>query len=523
MNVKKKLAVVAAGASLLAMAGAANATTYEMNFFGASAQYLFWKNAAAGYLSHLGCTQDLTRTGTSGNFFVTVGTNCSAAPAGSGITSSDEIVIRYSSKASYAGIWALQSHADSTDNPGSGDFPNGVVSPATDPTKSCQDAANGANPASYRWFADANSVVSGVVKKGICRPVTVATSDVEASAFTQSSFGKKIGPMDTGSNITRSFTGANAVSATSPVTLANAQPLAVPFGAFVNPAVAYNKCVAGTNAGQLCYKDSDCPSSTCRATSDGLPMNATCSNANTIDDLTREQMIAIFSGVAKNWADFGRYYASQPIVACFRHAGSGTMATLDYTVMHKSWGAGLAPSQKLPTADYGTSTYNAAIDPATPNLSTANVIWFNDSTGDSLNCIKGASVASAWTGATAHTTSCIGAVGYADADNACPAPPTGIVAVKYNGKFASREAIRNGRYDWFSNQQMYWDPANTAVAALCTDADAFVGNPANLTVANLGGSTCKAAYYASRDEMAFTRASLNSPVLKTGAAIPVLP
>ena len=102
-------------------------------------------------------------------------------------------------------------------------------------------------------------------------------------------------------------------------------------------------------------------------------------------------------------------------------------------------------------------------------------------------------------------------------------PPTNVVAVKYNGKFASREAIRNGRYDWFSNQQMYWNPANTAVAALATDADNFVGNPANLTPANLGGSACKAAYYASRDEMAFKRSTLNSWVVKGVAAVPVLP
>ena len=130
MRVTKKLAAIAAGASLLAMAGAANAATVEMNFFGASAQYLFWKSAAAGYLTHLGCTQDLSKTGTNGNYFATVGTNCTAAPAP--ITSADTIVIRYSSKASYAGIWALQSHADATDNPGASAFPGGLVAPARD-------------------------------------------------------------------------------------------------------------------------------------------------------------------------------------------------------------------------------------------------------------------------------------------------------------------------------------------------------------------------------------------------------
>jgi hypothetical protein len=329
--------------------------------------------------------------------------------------------------------------------------------------------------------------------------------------------------MDTGSSISRSFTGVNAVSATSPVVLGNAQPLVVPFGAFVNRAVAYNKCVGGANAGQLCSTDTDCPSSNCRATSDGNALASDCSNANTIDDLTREQLVALFSGVVKNWADFGRYYASQPVVSCFRHAGSGTHATIDYTVMHSSWGASMSTTQKLPAADYGTGVYVTAVNPASPNLSTANVIWFNDSTGDSMKCLQGASANGAWSGATAHTTSCIGAVGYADADSACPAPPANVAAVKYNGKFASREAIRNGRYDWFSNQQMYWNPANTAVAVLATDADNFVGNPANLTVANLGGSVCKAAYYASRDEMAFKRATLKSWVLKGIAAVPVLP
>ena len=46
MRVNRKLAAVAAGASLLAMAGAASAATVEINAYGASAQYDFWSAAA---------------------------------------------------------------------------------------------------------------------------------------------------------------------------------------------------------------------------------------------------------------------------------------------------------------------------------------------------------------------------------------------------------------------------------------------------------------------------------------------
>lgn len=49
--------------------------------------------------------------------------------------------------------------------------------------------------------------------------------------------------------------------------------------------------------------------------------------ANTVSDLTKEQLISIYTGVAKNWSEFGG--ADQPIVVVGREAGSGTRGAFE--------------------------------------------------------------------------------------------------------------------------------------------------------------------------------------------------
>ncbi len=537
---KIKIASLAAIA-VLAAAGAANANTVvNFNAYGASAQFDFWGAAGQAYLTtKAGCTILAAKTGVNGNYRTIYGQNC-ATPPGALPAGTTDIIIRYGSKASYSGIWALKGQADTTDKPGATALP-GVVAPGTDVTKTCQDVANGSNGNNYRWFMDENSLPA---VKGICLPITVAASDVEAGAFIQTSTGLKQGPMDTTATaINRSFTGANKVSDAS---LSFKNPIIVPFGFFVNKAVAYNKCYGTSDPakiGNLCYQNSDCDGPTptagngqCAATNDGNHMDANCSNANTIDNLTREQAVAIFSGSVNNWENFGDYFASQPIVACLRHAGSGTHATLDLAVMHKSWGQPTVASEQQPADDYGQNEYQ---DPTyfalSANEGTDNVVWFNDATGDELNCIKGAAAAGVWpvtVDAThpaglnlAHTQSCIGAVGYADADKACAGGiAANVVPVKYNGNLPSREAIRNGRYDFFTNEWMYWDGAGDANVAIVTpDFDNWINpavwvTPDRITQYVGAVNACRATYWATRGEMVFNRASTNAFPIKQGVA-----
>ncbi|HEX9022648.1 MAG TPA: substrate-binding domain-containing protein, partial [Geobacteraceae bacterium] len=447
-----------------------------------------------------------------------------------------DITMRYASKASYSGTWALKLQADTTDTITGNGVPAGPWN-----TQTCQQVAANTNgcpaggcTADYRWFGDETT---GQPMTGlICKQVNVAASDVEAadtsisqpSAFVQSSTGLKIGPMDTtGTNITRSFTGANAVDGTG---LGFAKPIVVPFGFFANTCVVQNKCYGDTTSGaanansKLCLTDSDCNASNgghCAPTSDGsAPAIGNAAN-NTIDNITREQAVAIFSGGAKNWTDFGDYFADQAIVACFRHAGSGTHASLDLEILHKAWGATAPTLQKKPASNmqYGFYPYAPCVPGAggtctngpsgslTAN-SMANVIWFNDGTSDELNCIAGKSVQQAWTGNVTGGNpngSCIGAIGYVDADKACPGgTAANVVPIKYMGNLPSREAIRNGRYEFFTNEWMYWNPANANVAAIAGGMDSFASTPSGLATA-LASNACRATYWASRAEMAFNR------------------
>jgi hypothetical protein len=533
---KIKIASLAAVA-VLTVAGAANANTVvNFNAYGASAQFDFWNAAGQAYLTaKAGCTIVAAKTGKLGNYETIYGQNCATPPAPLPAGTTD-IAIRYGSKASYSGIWALKNQADTTDAPGAAAFPGGYIAPATDPTKTCQDAANGSKGPNYRWFLDENTLT-----KGVCLPVTVAASDVEATAFSQLSIGLKQGPTDTtgGVAINRNFTAAGAVNAAG---LSFKNPIIVPFGFYVNKAVAYNKCFGTSNPaliGNLCYQNSDCdgPSPTagngqCGPTSNGAVMDSNCSNANTIDNLTREQAVAIFSGSVTNWADFGQYYAAQPIVACLRHAGSGTHSTLDLEIMHKTWGQSTVNLEQQPADDYGVGEYqDPSHFPLNGNLATDNVIWFNDATGDELNCIKGAAVAGNWLQAdgvtpnVAHTQSCIGAVGYADADKACAGGTAANVApVKYNGNFPSREAIRNGRYDFFTDEWMYWDGAGDAnVAAVTPDFDAWLNpvvfvSPDRITQYVGAVNACRATYWATHGEMVFNRTATSGFPNKSGTS-----
>ncbi len=537
MKVTKKLAAVAAGASLLAMAGVAGAAV-EVNIYGASAQFDFWKAVAQAYLGTLNCApiNQFTEAAFTNKYAVTTGAACVTPPTG--IAAGSDITMRYASKASYSGIWALQGQTDTTDTITGTGVPVGDWN-----TKTCQQV--GANtdgcPAAgcdgtYRWFGDETS--GQPMTRLICKQVNVAASDVEAAAFVQGSTGLKIGPMDTtGTNITRSFTGANQVSDTNPNVLGFSKPIVVPFGFFANKCAGIqSKCYApAANAGKYCITNSDCDTSTgsgdghCAFTYDGAPLAADGSNGNTIDNLTREMAVAIFSGGVKNWEDFGDYFADQAIVACFRHAGSGTHASLDQEVMHKAWGASISSLQKKPASGmlYGSYPYapckdangyvvNSASlpDPGTcangptgavADESTANVIWFNDGTSDILNCIAGKSVAQAWTGNTGNANpTCVGAIGYADADKACAGGTTSnVVPVKYMGNLPSREAIRNGRYEYFTNEWMYYING-TSAAILAANMDSFASTPSGLATA-LASNACRATYWASRAEMAFNR------------------
>jgi hypothetical protein len=439
---KKKMTALIAGASLMALAGSASAI--DINIYGASAQWTFWNSLANDYLASQGCT---TITGpvvdSTGKHGITSGTGAGACAAG--------INIRYSSKASYDGVFAAMGSC----NGQTGCNPN---------PDSC------GNPSRLMITSTSNTALS-------CQPITIGASDVAAASFTQASHGLLKGPLG-GAQTDRVFTG---ITLPSNVTAAHGG-IVVPFGFFLNNSVQLSKCVSGPNAGLQC-NDTTAP---------GFCGAGTCTTGN-VDNVSREMVANIFNGQSSYfWSDFGDGYSvtgktaqtNDFIVACIRHAGSGTVSTLDWSVMNSKWGAALAVN-------------------AQPVLGGASeTVYFNDGTPDEMNCVNGSG---AWTGA--------GAIGFADGDILIPAsgltnPYTSTYAVNYNGFAPQRVNVRNGLYDFFTNEWLFINtstyPAGSAENTQFNNLIAYASNPTHITATTLQG---KANYWTAVTEMKFNKST----------------
>jgi hypothetical protein len=425
---KKTLKTLALAGTIVGLAGAANAAVIDLNVYGSSAQFLYMNANAPAFLTATtanggrGCSATTQTTAADGKSEITQGTGCDGGV--------NTINIRYTSKASYDGVRAVNN---------------------SDPANTCagfpgqRPQITGAGNAAY-----------------LCQDVTLGASDVSGVSFTQQSHGLLAGPMG-GVQTDRVFTGVPTTGLTPYNTVV------VPFGFFANSSVKVSTCQGGTNDGNLCTAGT--------ATAD-CGTGITCGQ-NTISNLTREQAIQIFSGQAIAWTDFGASYsvtgdATSSIVACFRHAGSGTHATLDYAVMNKNWGNALLQTQNT----------------------TGPIAYFNDGSSDEMKCINNnAALATP------------GAIGYADADQGITSYPN-VVALKYNGLFGRRNTIRNGLYDFWSAQWLFENPAKTptgsAAHQLILDLTAFAKKPANVPAT-------KAAYWASLAEMVWFKGNATAP------------
>ena len=115
--------------------------------------------------------------------------------------------------------------------------------------------------------------------------------------------------------------------------------------------------------------------------------------------------------------------------------------------------------------------------------------------------------------------SLVGAIGYADADQATGVANTSqnVKQLKYNGFYPTRTAIRNGQYDFYTDAWLYTNPANGAtVNNLAASMVAFAQDPLNVPAS-------KANYWAAVGEMKYNRAAdIGYPAL-AGATDPQLP
>lgn len=392
---KRSMQLLVIFMAIIGFAGLASARV-DINLYGASAQFLYWNDAADNFLTGLGCSGVKQATDSGGK---THGITTGECDLGSG---TETVYIRYTSKASYDGIYACI---------GDPNVPGGQPSCASTGPR-------------YREMADPNGITwapGGATKKA-CYKVTLGCSDVAGTTFGQYSEGQLKGHKG-GGWITRYIPPIPIPC--PPICNPPYRPLVVPFGFFANKAVQ--------NGGN-----------------------------KPVDNLTTLQAIMVFSGDAWNWADFDPNYPVKDIIACLRHAGSGTHATLDAAVFR---------------ADGTLLTTEAA-----------PYVYFNDGSGDMMKCIDENA---------GEDTGSFAAVGYADADQSVGA---NTHAINYNGAPASKNNIMKGVHSFWSYQNIYECEASDPAHALVVELMDFASDPANLPAS-------KAAWWAAVNEMNVEKAN----------------
>jgi hypothetical protein len=325
---KKFMKTLMVGAAVLAMAAPASAATVDINLYGASAQYLLWTDFADDFLKATtanggaGCTAATVWQGSEntdpvkGKHGVTVGSSCSLAGG-------SDIIMRYSSKASYDGLCALKGSNAAYCTPSGASGTNPACADTLKERKMI-DETSCTGTGAYKVCSNPDATTGTVVRK--CADITLGCSDVAGSTFAQTSPKRSI---PSGIDM-------------SGYTLYN--PLVVPFAFFVNADV--QKC-------------------------DNWPHGYTSCQGNwaTITNIPRVMAVNIFSGRTQYWTDFGQDYrgtGDHRITACMRDAGSGTHATLDFAVMRgNGWGRTLW----------------------TTNSSTGPYIVWNDGSSNMMTCL----------------------------------------------------------------------------------------------------------------------------------------
>jgi len=408
--IKKLVTSAIAGTCLMVMANSASAAQFNINIYGASAQYTYWTQAAPLFLKNRGCADADIRSaskkvgGREQGIAWCAGTVGVGGVTGNGFGGNgNDYFIRYSANASYDGIMAVQN--------------NGTYMPAEDVTAGCTAGERlMANETAVTWVAYPGNPETGNITAVSCKDVIIGASDVAASSFSQKSNGNSKGHLG-GTYETRDIKGIT-INATNYSTM---RPLIVPFGFYANTTVPY-------------------------------------------DNVTRLMVTSIFSGQVANWNEFSASNPNLPVVACLRHAGSGTHATLDKAIMRGDFP--LLNTQITPENTFGEYP----------------VVWFNSGSSDEMNCIKDNA----------------GAIGYADADRT---PPAGAKRLFWMGASGIKSNITNGIYDFWSNQWLYYAKSEpTAVRNLITSLNTYAGNGANMPVS-------LASYWAAEKEMKVSKVS----------------
>jgi hypothetical protein len=320
---KKIINIAVIAAALTGAAVTAQATDIQINLYGASAQRDFWKTLGQEYMLTTtanggpGCTSaHLAQTDS--NFLAIKGETCA-------IAGGDDVYITYGSVASMEGVLAAMEAApiDSALKTGCATNAERLI------------VNKGTCDFSKTW---PTAGVCSTTK--VCGDITGGTSDVEASAFVQKTHGLKFGHKPASSTNTYVDNDLTIYQPLNVSTLVNYKPTIVPFAFYAN-------------------NDLD--------------------PAGDRGNLSRTQAVNLFGRKIANWSMLKGFEGNpEAVQLCYRHAGSGTHATLDMVVFRDDTHSGVAPFVCPPasgsmsvTCDNGTPVdYTAAALPASCDPST---------------------------------------------------------------------------------------------------------------------------------------------------------
>ncbi|KAF0188072.1 MAG: hypothetical protein FD168_2073 [Desulfobulbaceae bacterium] len=366
----KKVINTAIFAAVIAGAAVtAQAADIQVDMYGASAQRDYWKDLGQTFMTKT------TAQGGMGCVSAHKAKKSSNQVVIKGetctIAGGDDVYITYGSVASLEGVRAAKEVAP-------------VVA----------EACATSNGNAFRTVVKVDSCTypawpaEGACTATVCSDIELGTSDVEGSSFDQSSKGGIYGHL--GGSVVDI-----ALAAETTAGLKNYKPTVVPFAFYAN-----NDLGGATPA---------------------APLN----------NLTRTQALNLFGGKVYDWgqlAGFGAY-AGKGVQLCFRHAGSGTHATIDKAVMR---------------GDIALVT-EEAVNGLPGTLTDAFFYQSSDSTsGGMKQCIEtngGNGLAGDYI-----------AIGYMDAD---ALPTAAMHQLKYQGASAVDTDIANGSYDFWSAQNVY--------------------------------------------------------------------
>ena len=431
---KKILKGMVIGGAALTIAASAQAGTINVNLYGASAQFEFWTAAAPEFLINQGCgigdvssaknKNQKSAQGRDAGIAVCRGVDAVKGVTGNGIgTAKDTVIIRYTSEASYDGIRAVMEDPNFTAECG-----DGALRKQAD-----------AETADFPAYPTVGENITALT----CQDVHIGASDVAASSFAQISIGDKLGHLGNGTDT--EWTGMQSMIypddiQAPPASYQVDRPIVVPFGFFAN--------TGRSKVGSVVTVDED----------KAVPFN----------NMSRLMAVSLFSGQVMDWNEFDPSLDSLPVVLCMRHAGSGTVATLDASVMR---GNGSLVYEEV---RHDSTSITTGVQPET---------WFNNGSSDMVKCVG----------------ENFGAVGYADADKcgAAGISCTGVKRMTWQGVEPSSIAIKNGQYDFWSAQWLYSNEAakgNTKGDAMIDALAAYASIEANLPES-------KAPFWAAQEAM----------------------